>query len=71
VRVACLHTAESNVAVFEAAARALGLADGALRHVVRPDLLAEAERLGGANPALAARAGAALLALCSAPTPSS
>ncbi|WP_245317799.1 hypothetical protein [Ensifer sp. 1H6] len=45
--IACLHTADSNVAVFEAAARELGLAAGVLRHAVRPDLLEAAERAGG------------------------
>ena len=37
-RVACLHTADSNIAIFDAAARGL---DVSLRHVVRSDLLAE------------------------------
>jgi hypothetical protein len=39
MRIACLHTAESNVAIFEAA-RPEGVS---LSHVVRPDLLAAAE----------------------------
>lgn len=64
MRVACLHTAESNVAVFEAARRALGFAEGALRHEVRPDLLADAERAGGLTPEVEARTREALLALC-------
>ena len=49
MRIACLHTAESNIAVFEAAAQALGLGRDTLVHVVREDLLAAAEPLA-ANP---------------------
>lgn len=64
VRVACLHTAESNVAVFEAARRDLGLAAGALRHEVRADLLDDAERAGGLTPDIEARTCRALLDLC-------
>jgi hypothetical protein len=47
VKIACLHTADSNIAVFEAAAGEIGLAEGTLVHAVRPDLLADAERSGG------------------------
>lgn len=39
--IACLHTAASNVAAFEAAKASLPVAALALRHVVRPDLLRE------------------------------
>ncbi|HWL45187.1 MAG TPA: aspartate/glutamate racemase family protein [Ilumatobacter sp.] len=46
MRLACLHTAESNVGVFERAAVALGTADVTLDHVVREDLLAAAEAAG-------------------------
>jgi Asp/Glu/Hydantoin racemase len=42
-----LHTAQSNVAIFEAAAAALGFPPGALSHEVRADLLAAAEQAGG------------------------
>lgn len=45
-RIACLHTAESNVAVFEAARVKLGWPEGVLSHHVRPDLLAAAEVAG-------------------------
>lgn len=45
-RIACLHTAESNVAVFEDARVRLGWPEGALSHHVRPDLLAAAEAAG-------------------------
>ncbi|OLP61135.1 Asp/Glu racemase [Xaviernesmea oryzae] len=44
MKIACLHTAQSNVAVFEAAAEDLGLAAASLHHVVRADLLAAVER---------------------------
>lgn len=47
MRIACLHTADSNIAVFEGAAKAAGMAPEALIHTVRADLLAEAERAGG------------------------
>lgn len=40
----CLHTAESNIAVFEAAHRALQRRDLRLQHRVRADLLAAAQR---------------------------
>ncbi len=60
-RIACLHTAQSNVAVFETARRALGLAP--LHHEVRADLLAEAEAAGGMTEATALRTAAYLQAL--------
>ncbi|OQP83980.1 hypothetical protein BTR14_21135 [Rhizobium rhizosphaerae] len=44
MKIACLHTAHSNVAVFNAAAEDLGLAADALLHCVRPDLLAAVEQ---------------------------
>jgi hypothetical protein len=44
LRIACLHTAESNVAVFQLAALGLG---AELSHEVRPELLARAEADGG------------------------
>lgn len=47
MRITCLHTAHSNVAVFDAAAQALGIGPDVLRHAVRPDLLAAAEQAGG------------------------
>lgn len=50
--IACLHTHASNIAVFEAAARALGLPRGALQHTVREDLLAAVEHEGALTPAL-------------------
>ncbi|CAH2602168.1 Asp/Glu racemase [Rhodovastum atsumiense] len=63
-RIACLHTIESNVPVFDAALRASGLVGVELHHVVRADLLADAERAGGLTPDIAARAADALRALC-------
>ncbi len=58
MRIACLHTAESNVAVFEAA-RPDGVS---LSHAVRPDLLAAAEA-EGLTPGVAAATAHALGAL--------
>ncbi len=63
-RIACLHTADSNVAVFDAALGMAGLAGVTLRHAVRADLLAEAEQEGGLTPEIAARTIQALQALC-------
>lgn len=64
MRIACLHTADSNVAVFDAAAQAIGLAPDVLAHTVRADLLSAAERAGGLTAAIAAETGAALQSLC-------
>ena len=60
MRIACLHTAESNVAVFARIAAQRGLA---LTHQVRADPLAEAMQAGGVTAEIAARTGDALLAL--------
>lgn len=51
MRIGCLHTAESNVALFKAAAEGLNIE---LVHHVRPDLLEAAERDGGLTGGLAA-----------------
>ncbi len=59
MRIACLHTASSNVAVFDGA-RPEGVE---LVHAVRPDLLAAAEAAGGLTPEIADATGAALRAL--------
>jgi aspartate/glutamate racemase len=61
--ITCLHTAESNIAVFEAAAEDLGFPPGMLRHVVRADLLAAAEQAGGLTPEIASETGRVLLQL--------
>ena len=64
MRIACLHTAESNIEVFEAALRSLGRDDVTLRHLVRADLLATAERQHGVTAEIIASTQAALLGLC-------
>lgn len=61
MRIACLHTAQSNIAVFNRAAVALGLAKNVLQHTVRSDLLADAERAGGLTAAIADATRAAIL----------
>ena len=50
-RITCVHTAASNVAVFDRAAHGM---DVPLRHVVRPDLLSAALAAGGLTPEIAA-----------------
>lgn len=55
MRIACLHTAQSNVAVFGSAG------EGAeLSHAVHPDLLARAEAAGGLSPEIRAETAAIL-----------
>lgn len=63
MRITCLHTADSNIAVFENAAQELGLNHHAFRHISRPDLLAAAERAGGLTPEILEETAQALLAL--------
>lgn len=46
IPLGCLHAAASNVAILEAAAARIGLPAGSLRHMIRADLLAEAEEAG-------------------------
>ncbi|RVT92322.1 Asp/Glu racemase [Rhodovarius crocodyli] len=58
--IACLHSAASNIPLFEPAAARHGLT---LRHAVRADLLAEAEAAGGATPAILAETRAELARL--------
>ena len=53
MRIGCLHTADSNQAVFDAACRALNLGAVTLRHRVRADLLAAAEQAGGLTTGVA------------------
>lgn len=50
LNISCLHSAQSNIAVFETARRALGFDDVMLKHRVRSDLLAAAEKAGRATP---------------------
>ncbi len=63
-RIACLHTIDSNVDVFEAALTKTGFRDVALSHAVRPDLLAGAERAGHLTPEIRAETAALLRGLC-------
>ncbi len=61
--ISCLHTANSNVALFENAARELGLSSANLRHTVRADLLRAAEEAGGLTEDITQQTAAALSAL--------
>lgn len=61
MRIACLHTVDSNVAVLEAAAA--GLSGVTLLHTVRPDLLQRAEAEGGLTDAIRDEAAELLGAL--------
>jgi hypothetical protein len=63
LRIACLHTIESNIAPFEAAAEALGYPGLTLRHEVRDDLLAAVGRAGSLDAAILAETVAALRVL--------
>jgi hypothetical protein len=60
MRIACLHTLGSNIAVFEAARPGAGVT---LRHDVRTDLLEAAERSGGLTEDVTAQTGEALRTL--------
>lgn len=57
MRIGCLHTAQSNVAVFDSAlANHFGhVPNVVLEHRVCPQLLADAEAAGGLTPAIAAQ----------------
>jgi hypothetical protein len=57
MKIACLHTAESNIPLFDEAAAALGLT---LSHAVRADLYQRAIELGGADAAILADAAEVL-----------
>lgn len=63
MRIACLHTIESNVAAFDSAASELGLSQGSLHHQVHADLRVAAETAGALTPAIARKVGAVLMAL--------
>ncbi|MFC6335388.1 Asp/Glu racemase [Pseudomonas sp. CCM 7891] len=63
MRITCLHTAESNIAVFDAAAAALGIGPQVLHHVVRPDLLAATEHAGTLTAGIAEETRRVLVAL--------
>src|SRR5690606_14279850 len=47
LNIHCLHSANSNIAIFEAARRRLGNRKLMLKHRIRSDLLAAAEAAGG------------------------
>jgi hypothetical protein len=64
VRIACLHTAKSNIAVFDVALHTTGPVDVELLHEVRADLLAAAEREGRLTPEIAARTAGVPRGLC-------
>lgn len=63
MRIACLHTADSNIAVFATAAQELGMPSTALHHAVRADLLSAAENAGGLTAEIADATRLELLAL--------
>ena len=63
-RVACLHTAESNIQVSDDALGKSGLTGVVLRHAVRADLLAAAEQAGGLTPMISRQTGRVLRELC-------
>ncbi|BDC38202.1 hypothetical protein PTKU15_14990 [Paraburkholderia terrae] len=63
MRIACLHTADSNVAVFDTVAQQLNLPQGSLHHEVRADLLAAAELARGLTPDIERQTCDALLNL--------
>lgn len=60
MKIACLHTAQSNAEVFEHAARELAIPEGTLSHKVMPHLLAQAEAAGGMTAEIEKEAIAAL-----------
>ncbi|MGT2470892.1 aspartate/glutamate racemase family protein [Paraburkholderia terrae] len=63
MRIACLHTADSNVAVFDTVAQQLNLPQCSLHHEVRADLLAAAELAHGLTPDIERQTCDALLNL--------
>lgn len=64
MRIACLHTASSNIAVFEKTAMSIDKDSLHLTHTVRSDLLTAAERAGGLTPEITAQTQQALRGLC-------
>jgi Asp/Glu/hydantoin racemase len=63
MRIACLHTADSNIAVLEESLGREGLSAVQLVHQVRADLLAEVEKNGGLTESIEDRTIEALLDL--------
>ncbi len=64
MRIGCLHTAHSNIDVFNAAAKELSLPTAHLTHSTRVDLLAAAEQAGGLTTQIISDTMNALLQLC-------
>jgi hypothetical protein len=60
MRIGCLHTAESNINVFETALAKVDAPGVTLVHSVRPDLLSQAQQYGGLNPEIERLTNAAL-----------
>ena len=65
-RIACLHTAGSNIPVFDTALQELATEGVRLHHIVRADLLAAAEQAGGLTPEIAEQTAGVLRSLCDA-----
>lgn len=63
MRITCLHTAQSNIAVFDAAASTLGIGPDVLHHEVRADLLAAAEHASTLTADIAHKTSLALVSL--------
>lgn len=63
MRITCLHTAASNIAVFDNAAKELGLGPDVLLHAVRADLLVAAEDAGGLTADIASATRLELVSL--------
>lgn len=64
MRIACLHTADSNIAVFDEAAKGLKLDSLLISHTVRSDLLDAAEKAGGLTRKITGQTQTALRSLC-------
>jgi hypothetical protein len=63
MRIACLHTADSNISVFEESLGRENFSAVQLVHLVRADLLAEVEKSGGLTESVEDRTIEALLGL--------
>jgi len=60
MKIACLHTADSNIAVFNQAAALLDIPEGVLQHHVHADLLAAVMQAGGLTEEITAETAAVL-----------
>ena len=63
MKIACLHTAASNITVFDAAVRQMGMDDVVLTHLVNPELLSRVEEAGGMIEEVASQTRAILRTL--------